>query len=202
MLGGAAVIALLASDRRGGSLHRPAKVIASACFLVVALIADALDTGYGQWVLAALVLSAIGDVALLGTSSSPFLLGLGAFLLGHVGYVIAFVVRGIEAAPAAAAAAVLAIPVVVVVRWLLPHVPSRLRLPVCVYAAVISLMVAAAVGTFAVDADSRLVVAAIAFYVSDLAVARNRFVSPGFVNRLWGLPLYYAGQFLFAWTIA
>jgi uncharacterized membrane protein YhhN len=39
------------------------------------------------------------------------------------------------------------------------------------------------------------------FYVSDLAVARHRFVRPDFVNRVVGLPLYYAGQFLLALTI-
>jgi hypothetical protein len=38
----------------------------------------------------------------------------------------------------------------------------------------------------------------LAFYLSDLAVARDRFVARAFVNRLWGLPLYYAAQILFA----
>ena len=37
-----------------------------------------------------------------------------------------------------------------------------------------------------------------AFFVSDLAVAREQFVSEGFVNKTWGLPLYYAAQLLFA----
>jgi hypothetical protein len=32
-------------------------------------------------------------------------------------------------------------------------------------------------------------------------VARQRFVSEGFGNRLLGLPLYYAGQFLLAWSV-
>ena len=36
------------------------------------------------------------------------------------------------------------------------------------------------------------------FYLSDLAVARQRFVAPGFENKLIGLPLYYAGQLLLA----
>ena len=38
------------------------------------------------------------------------------------------------------------------------------------------------------------------FYLSDLAVARDRFVSPGFANALWGLPLYYVAQLLFAYS--
>ena len=45
----------------------------------------------------------------------------------------------------------------------------------------------------------RLILAgALAFYLSDLFVARHRFVQQGFSNRLAGLPLYYAGQFCLA----
>ena len=43
---------------------------------------------------------------------------------------------------------------------------------------------------------------ALAFVASDLFVARDRFVSPAFANRLLGLPLYYAAQMLLAATIA
>jgi uncharacterized membrane protein YhhN len=45
-------------------------------------------------------------------------------------------------------------------------------------------------------------VGALLFYLSDLAVARHRFVHPAFVNRAIGLPLYYVGQLLIALTIA
>jgi hypothetical protein len=40
---------------------------------------------------------------------------------------------------------------------------------------------------------------AVLFFVSDLFVARNRFVAPGLANRLLGLPAYYGGQVLIAW---
>ena len=43
--------------------------------------------------------------------------------------------------------------------------------------------------------------AAVAFFCSDLSVARDRFVAPGFANRAWGLPLYYAAQLAFAWSV-
>ena len=42
---------------------------------------------------------------------------------------------------------------------------------------------------------------ALAFYLSDLSVARDRFVRPAFVNRAWGLPLYYGAQFVLAATV-
>ena len=40
------------------------------------------------------------------------------------------------------------------------------------------------------------------FFVSDLFVARGRFVRPGKVNQLVGWPLYYAGQFLPALSLS
>jgi len=39
------------------------------------------------------------------------------------------------------------------------------------------------------------------FYVSDIFVARQRFVARQHINRLVGLPLYYAGQFMIAFSI-
>lgn len=32
-------------------------------------------------------------------------------------------------------------------------------------------------------------------------MALNRFVRPALSHRLWGLPLYFAAQLLFAWTV-
>ncbi len=200
VLGALAVAALVWSEQRRNRLRLVAKPAASACFIGVALVAGAWDTSYGRWVVVALVLSAIGDVALLGRSTASFVAGLGSFLLGHVAYVVAFAARGLDGAATVVSIVLLAGPAVIVIRWLWPHVPGELRPPVALYASVISVMVAAAVGTVALDADLRIVAAAVMFYCSDLAVARDRFVAPGFDNRLWGLPLYYAAQFLFAWT--
>ena len=201
-LGAAAVAALVWSEHRGNRFRLAAKPAASACFIAIALTAGAMDSTYGRWVLVALILSAVGDVALLGRSILAFMLGLGSFLLGHVAYVIAFAARGIQWPAALVAAAVLAGPALVLIRWLWPHVPKKMQPPVAAYASIISVMVATAVGTVAFEGDGRILAAAVAFYCSDLAVARDRFVAPGPINRLWGLPLYYAAQFVFAWTVA
>jgi hypothetical protein len=40
------------------------------------------------------------------------------------------------------------------------------------------------------------------FFVSDLAVARERFIEHTFLNKTWGLPLYYGGQLLLATSVA
>lgn len=201
VVGAVAVVALVWSERVGNAVRVVAKPLASVCFIGVALAAGAADTAYGRWVLVALVLSAIGDVALLGRSSATFLLGLTSFLFGHVAYGIAFVARGADLLAILISALVMAVPGLVVVRWLWPHVPDVMRAPVAAYAVVISAMVACAVGTVVREGDVRILAAAVGFYCSDLSVARDRFVAPGPVNRVWGLPLYYAAQFLFAWTV-
>lgn len=42
---------------------------------------------------------------------------------------------------------------------------------------------------------------ALLFYLSDIFVARDRFLKTSFLNRLVGLPIYYAGQFLLAFSV-
>ena len=83
-----------------------------------------------------------------------------------------------------------------------------MRIPVYAYIAVISTMVVFAVATRAHDpgppdehTGAVIVAGAFLFYLSDLAVARDRFVAPGFWNRAWGLPFYYGGQIVLALTV-
>ena len=72
----------------------PLKLAASAAFLAVAWLAGATATQYGRLVLLALLLSAVGDALLLSRQSRRFLAGLGAFLLAHAVYALAFTLRG------------------------------------------------------------------------------------------------------------
>jgi len=59
-------------------------------------------------------------------------------------------------------------------------------------------MVICAVGTHGHAPAAGLVVAAMMFFVSDIAVARQQFVVKDNSNRYWGLPLYFGGQLVFA----
>jgi uncharacterized membrane protein YhhN len=183
-------------------VHHPrrgwVKAAASTGFIATALAAGAADSGYGRWVLAALALGWVGDVALVSSARSWFLAGLVAFLLSHLAYVAAFAALGLHGAGTAVAAAALVVPAVVVGRWLWGRVPGEMRGPVLAYIAVISVMVAGAVGAAVDGAPKVIAAAALLFYASDLFVARDRFVAAGFVNRLVGLPIYYGAQILFA----
>jgi uncharacterized membrane protein YhhN len=200
----AAGAALLVSEWRG--LRAGvwiAKPLASTGFIGAALAAGALGSSYGRFVLAALALSWLGDVLLIPKKvKAAFLAGLIAFLLGHVAFAAAFIVRGVSMEALVVAAAALAVPLVAALRWLDPHVEGAMRMPVRAYVAVISLMVMCAAGTVWAAGNPVILLGALAFYVSDLAVARERFVAHTFTNKLWGLPLYYGAQLLLAWTVS
>ena len=192
----------LFGEHRHLPLRHVAKPVASAGFLGLALTLGATASPYGWWILIGLVFGFIGDIALLGTARSWFLTGLVAFLMGHLMYTIAFFGAGVSMGPLVAGAGGAAVAALFVVRWLRPHLASEMTVPVVAYVVIISAMVAAAVGATAAGNTPLILIGAIAFYLSDLAVARNRFVAPGAINRFWGLPLYYLGQILLAWSVA
>lgn len=188
---------LLLAERAGSSARFLAKPLASSGFLLTAVAAGALDAPFGRWMLAGLVLSAMGDVVLLGNQEGAFLAGLGSFLVAHVAFGAAFTVRGVAGAGFLALVPLTAF-AWLVLRWLSPHLSDRLRAPVVAYAVAISLMGVLAIATAVAAWDWRIPVGALMFIASDVAVARDNFVSAGFSNRLWGLPLYYGGQLLLA----
>lgn len=193
----AALLFVLAAPerRRWEWLIKPA---AALTFIVAGAWASPWTSAWHVALFVGLVLAAGGDVLLIPKSDRAFLGGLVSFLLGHVAYAVAFALRGVAAPPAAIAAGVMVLAAAVVLRWLWPNVRGGMRGPVLAYVVVISAMVALGVGTYAARANPWLLGGAIGFYLSDLAVARDRFVKKGFVNRAWGLPLYFGSQLALA----
>ncbi len=201
------LVALLLSEKRGRTrLKITFKFLLSSLFIMLAVIQTAKHPTYAGAVISGLALCLVGDVCLAVPGPAAFRAGLVAFLLGHVGYIVAF---GMMARPGAAmwVTAVFAIPLsTFVYARLLPYL-NGMRHAVMGYVVVITLMVIAAGTLFGVAQLSytgRLLVlnGALAFYISDLFVARQRFVHPTFYNRLVGLPLYYLGQFQIAYSTA
>lgn len=196
----AVAVLVWAEWRDARALRAVAKTAASTAFIGVALALGATGSLYGRWVLAALALSWAGDVLLLAPRT--FLAGLGAFLLAHVAYAVAFARAGVDGAWTAGGAVAMAAVGAAVLRWLWPHLGSAYRGAVAAYVVAIGAMVAAAVGHAAAAGHGVVAAGAVAFAASDVAVARDRFVAPGWGNRAWGLPLYYAAQLALAWTVA
>jgi uncharacterized membrane protein YhhN len=207
----ACLVLVAAEYKHAKPVRAIAKPIASFAFVAVAVIAlfactpGALWREYQLYVIVGLVLGVAGDIALLGKSSGAFLAGLVAFLLGHIAYIVAFA----QLAPPSTwldlrSLVPLAVGgIALVMLW--PRL-GDMRVPVIAYVLAIVTMVAAAIAAAQVEAlpeQNRmlLLVGASLFFVSDLAVARDKFVGASFVNRAWGLPAYYAGQLLIAWSL-
>jgi uncharacterized membrane protein YhhN len=179
------------------------KPLAAAGFIACALGFGALDSRYGQTILAGLCLSWLGDVLLISAGRGrSFLAGIVSFFLAHCAYGWAF----IGLVPDTEASAVVALPTVlflgIFMRWLWPHLEGVFRWAVLAYVIVIGMMVVLAAGA-AVSTDTpALFAGAVLFAVSDVFVARQRFVHASYRNRQWGLPLYFLAQLILAASVA
>lgn len=178
------------------------KVVASTAFLVLALQLDATASVYGKLILVGLGLSWVGDVLLLSHKSRLFLLGLASFLFAHVAFAMAFASLPTAGTALVAGFAIMGCLGIAVVIWLWRYLKVFYRLAVVAYVTAIVAMCALAIAANAASGTWLLAVGAVMFAVSDVAVARNRFVAPGAINRLWGLPLYYVAQIILASSVA
>ncbi len=183
----------------------PVKTTISLLFVMAALIQPRPVPSYFAWLLPGLIFCLGGDVFLALPQKKMFFPGLVSFLVGHVFYVICF----FYTAPPTASVLWGALPVSMASLWIFfrlkPHL-GDMMIPVMAYVFVITIMVC---GAFSLLLEPGLAFTgrmlafcgALSFYISDLFVARDRFVKKGAVNRILGLPLYFGGQFLLAFSI-
>lgn len=183
--------------REAHLFFKPAAMLMALWLVANAWRAKDIPAKTASWLCLALVGSLAGDVFLM--LPNLFVPGLASFLLAHLAYIALFRLdcrwwpaKGVLFAAGAYAA------VMVSTLWQ-GGLPTGLRLPVTVYALVIALMVAQAVGRAMVRKDwaSGLVAAgAMAFVVSDTLLAVNRFLTPLPASQVWVLSTYYAAQCL------
>ncbi|MFT4520351.1 MAG: putative membrane protein YhhN [Halioglobus sp.] len=203
LLSAVAVMALVLSDlnesRMGRFLFKP---LAAAAFIWLALALDATATPYGSWLLGGLIFCMMGDLLLMPDGELTFLAGLGAFLCGHLLFAIAFIQLPLNLT----GLLVVILPALALLifagRWLQPHVPAKMKLPVVLYITVITAMLICSAMTAGQPAATWIIVGAWGFALSDLAVARRQFIDPSRMNALWGTPLYFCAQMVLACTIA
>ncbi len=176
------------------------------CWLL--LSADIRLSG-NKLVLAALVFSWAGDILLMFENGNPlfFIGGLVCFLTTHILYIIYFLNTG----PAAGsllkrqpwwAVAVAAYAVLLV--WLLyPHL-KEMKLPVMVYATVISVMLLAAIHVYprlSKIAGMLFITGAVFFVCSDSLLAINKFYQPFLLAGQLIMFTYCLAQFLIVWGV-
>jgi uncharacterized membrane protein YhhN len=197
----ASLVCFMAATILGWGIAPWLKMVTSTGFLAMAVAAGGLDSTYGRLILAALFFSWWGDLFLISGREKIFLMGLVAFLLGHLVFAGAFVSHGVDGRWVAGGFLVAVGSAAVIFPWLNPHL-GDMRYPVYAYMLVISAMVVASVGAWGNGATALVLLGAVLFYLSDICVARARFVSPGPWNGYIGLPLYYVAQMLLATSIA
>ncbi|MDP1648799.1 MAG: lysoplasmalogenase [Rubrivivax sp.] len=151
-----------------------------------------------RWVLAGLVLSLAGDVALLWPKQG-FLPGLVSFLLAHLAYLVAFTrVQRLAAWPPAFVGYAAVAGVVLWRLW--PGVPVALQAPVLAYVVCLAAMAAQAAVLWQRGSARGAVLAlgGALFMTSDALLASNKFAGPLPWASLWILGTYWSAQ----WCIA
>ncbi|MGC4111649.1 MAG: lysoplasmalogenase [Nocardioides sp.] len=185
--------AVARGDRHTETWAKPATLVG---LVVVALALGATDTGAGLWLVVALILGLAGDVFLLGDSDTRFRLGLGAFLLGHLAYVVSFSRLGLDPPDWAWLAWVVLIVCLLSTRNVAPATYLRsgwaLAGPVALYTVVIGAMVIVAFDT----GEPVIALGATIFAASDSILAVNRFVRPMSWAPVAVMVTYHVGQAL------
>jgi alkenylglycerophosphocholine hydrolase len=159
--------------------------------------------GLYAWCIAiGFVFSLVGDVALLGSGNRAFIIGLAAFLLGHIAYVVAFIT--VDIAPGwilYGGVVIVGTATVTVMRMIWPGA-AGMHVPVLAYATVITTMVVTAWCTIGgrLPHASYAAVGATLFYLSDMSLSLDRFWKPIPRGALLTMGVYWLGQLGIAWS--
>jgi uncharacterized membrane protein YhhN len=190
-------------ENRKGLL--PTKTILSLLFVVAIIVQSHPIPAFYGLLLAGLLLCFGGDIFLALPQRRMFLYGLICFLFGHLLYILGFFyIARTNQWTWIGLLTVLVISLRVYV-WLRPHL-GAMKVPVLLYVIVITVMTCGAwsvLGSYRLALSGRIMVfvGALSFYLSDIFVARDRFIKKEFLNRLIDLPMYYTGQFLLAFSV-
>lgn len=192
-------VSLLTADGRWPWLFLFAKPATTLSLLLITGL-PASDR-FGVLIVGALLLSALGDTALLHEGRGFFLAGLILFLLAHGAYTAAFLLGGGSGSwdgHGLVGFAVFGLASLWLVWRLWPGIDPPLRVPVALYAAAITLMVG---GGYVVLAGPwpdyitiPLAAGAVSFYLSDALLAWSQFRHPLPQQQTLNLGLYWTGQ--------
>lgn len=182
-------------------LTKPAVMVFLFAWLVTATGLE----GPALWFGIGVILCLAGDILLI-FEDRFFIFGLAAFLLGHVAYIVGF---NIPLPAFDFFGLLLAVFIAILGGQIFRKIQAglvekkllRLRRPIMVYSAVISLMLLSAMLTlFRMDwrpgAALLVTAGAGAFLVSDVILAFNKFVSPIKNGRMMNIAIYHLGQIL------
>ncbi|MBP3648322.1 MAG: lysoplasmalogenase [Clostridia bacterium] len=151
---------------------------------------------HARWMLAGLILCLGGDIVL----GIHFIAGGGLFLLGHVCYVIGLLTRQTLAPVHGILFVSVLVLLVVFLSLFRSRMPDKRLFPaVCVYAAALAALIAAALPlpfTAGTPQSYLAALGAILFVISDMTLCDNMLNTRPLRNEYISLSIYYAAQFL------
>ncbi len=197
-----AVLAIWSDAAGRRPLYRVAKPLTTVLIITVASIAAAsAPPSYKTFVLAGLLFSLLGDVALI-FPEKWFTAGLIAFLTAHAFYILAF-----KPGPGHQVSATVFLPFVLyglLMFFLLAPGLGKMKLPVLVYIATITIMAGFAAGRFVDLGGTRPLLAfagAVLFLISDSVLAYDRFAKKIRPAQILILGTYFPAQLLIALSV-
>lgn len=177
-----------------------AKLVAAAAFVGIGFIGQHTQLAQ-QLVMAGLIFGFIGDAALLSHQRKPFLVGIGAFLIGHALYALAWVDAFEIAFLLLPPSILFCLLTVIFAPYITRFTSGFMKVAVVAYILVITFMGIAATSQSHVTGDLRYVVGAGLFALSDVSVALDRFTDVPRHHRWLGIPLYFVSQYILASTL-
>ena len=184
-------------------LEYVAKPAVMVCLFIWLYLSTGLQ-GLALWFGVGILFSLAGDVLLMISLDRMFIFGLLAFLFAHVAYLFGFQNELMEVGPwSVLLIVILSVSAVRVMRRIVSSIrakgQTRLVIPVIVYSTVITVMLYAAMTTISnpewkTSASFFVSVGAFLFYISDLILAWNKFVSPIKNGRILNIAAYHLGQ--------
>lgn len=168
-----------------------------------------MEAGLGgalSWFALGILFSLLGDVLLMISLDRLFLMGLITFLLAHVAYIIGFNTPVPEVSFFGIVFAVMiGLGGARIIRRILDALPARgqgrMRTPIIIYSAAISVMLLSAMLklmdiSWSASAAALVSIGAFLFYISDIILAWHKFVAPIQHGRIYNIAAYHLGQIL------
>ena len=169
--------------------------------ILIAIFFPAIDIKYKIFIISGLIFSIVGDMSLI-FPEQHFIKGLIAFLIGHICYIIAFVVSG-----GFHFTIWIFLPIIIVGMLYLQLIikyTGKMTIPIIIYISIIIIMGWMAIERFnSLPTNGTFIAAAgaILFMISDAVLALNKFRKPFFSAELIILTTYFTAQWLLAISV-
>ncbi|HAW78721.1 MAG TPA: hypothetical protein DCX27_02775 [Balneola sp.] len=178
------------------------KIIASSAFVLIALTLADVTSTFSKWMIAGFVFSLTGVIFLIKSAEKNFFkIGIVSFAMAHIAFILAFVSIGALGISFYVTTLLALCLMLISYKWLIPGLHSEFKAMVIVYMIIIGIM--CSLSGYAWEGSYRdgVLIGAFVFAISDLYVAREKFIKSEFKNKIIGLPLYYLAQIFLALSL-